>query len=295
METGIFAVLAGFRLIDKAVVMIDNAAINLTGIHRFHHRAVALVGHKIGFHRFKPRQGGLLAFQRQHRADDGLEIRAGWRSGPAPFPLRLRQIHQGCRQLRFADFRRVIDEYGAAGGNAYPAAVLRAVLRGDLLKGLGRQRRKQLRVIHQHHRRRVFGQKDIRRGCRPLLHQLITQLAVAAVTQRHFNSRLFGKAVNPGLHQIFMLRVVDHNPVAAGRRQRLRGNKRGRSHQCSGAIRHQTKTHKLILNRGGRRVTGRRPARIKSQRNVNDNANNYHLMKKVKCTERGRIRARKML
>ena len=76
VELGVFAVFARFGLIDKTVVVIDHAAIDLAGIDRFHHGAVAFIGHEIGFHRLEPFQRGLLAFQRQHCAHDGLEIRA---------------------------------------------------------------------------------------------------------------------------------------------------------------------------------------------------------------------------
>ena len=76
VKLGVFAVFTGFGLIDKTVVVINHAAINLTGIDRFHHGAIAFIGNEIGFHRLEPFQRGLFAFQRQHRAHDGLEIRA---------------------------------------------------------------------------------------------------------------------------------------------------------------------------------------------------------------------------
>ena len=76
VELGVFAVFTGFGLIDKAVVVVNHPAINLTRIDRFHHGAVAFIGHEVGFHRLEPFQGGLLALQGQHRAHDSLEIRA---------------------------------------------------------------------------------------------------------------------------------------------------------------------------------------------------------------------------
>ena len=76
VELGIFAVFTRFGLIDKTVVVIDHAAINLARVDRFHHGAVTFVSNEIGFHRLEPVQRGLLALQRQHCANDRLEIRA---------------------------------------------------------------------------------------------------------------------------------------------------------------------------------------------------------------------------
>ena len=117
--------------------MVDHPAVDLPGVDRFHHRAIAFVSDKVGFHRLQPVESRLLTLQRQHRADDSLEISPRWRSRPAPFPLRFCQIHQGMRQLRLADFRRVVDKNGAARGNADPAPMLRTVLRQTLLLGAG--------------------------------------------------------------------------------------------------------------------------------------------------------------
>jgi hypothetical protein len=68
----------------------------------------------------------------------------------------------------------------------------------------------------------IAGEFSVRKtsaGEAAFLHQLISQLAVAAVTQRHFNTGFFGKAIHPRLDQIFMLRVIDHNAFSAFGRQ----------------------------------------------------------------------------
>jgi hypothetical protein len=76
VELGVFAVFTGFGLIDKAVVVINHPAINLTGIDRFHHGAVAFIGHEVGFHRLEPFQGGLLALQAS------IALTMAWKSAP---------------------------------------------------------------------------------------------------------------------------------------------------------------------------------------------------------------------
>ena len=76
VQLDVVAVFAGFSAIHERVVVIDHAAIDTAGIDRFHHRAVALIGGEVGFHRFQPLQRRFLAFQLQQRADDRTEIGA---------------------------------------------------------------------------------------------------------------------------------------------------------------------------------------------------------------------------
>jgi hypothetical protein len=42
----------------------------------------------------------------------------------------------------------------------------------------------------------------------------LSAYCAATVAQRDFNTGFFGKAVNPGFHQVFMLGVIHHNAVA---------------------------------------------------------------------------------
>ena len=135
------------------------------------------------------------------------------------------------RQLRLADFRRVVDKNGAARGNADPAPMLRTVLRRNLLQGGGIQRGEKFGIIDQHHRRRVLGQKHIGRRRGAFLNQLITQLTVIAIAQRDLNTGLFGESIHPRLHQIFVLGVVNHNPVLSVSRHPLRRQKQRSGNQ----------------------------------------------------------------
>ncbi|MNP36671.1 hypothetical protein D3C76_1300760 [compost metagenome] len=125
--------------------------------------------------------------------------------------------------------------------------MLWTVLRFNLGQGSGVQGRKQFGVIHQHHRRGVFRQKNVGRGCTPFLHQLITQLTVAAITQGHFNAGVFSKTVHPGFHQVFMLGVINNDTFIlrcgiGGKRQH-----HGRRQQGNGAERSETQLHTVIL------------------------------------------------
>ncbi|MNI88465.1 hypothetical protein D3C73_1457680 [compost metagenome] len=54
--------------------MVDDTAVDLAGIDRFHDGTVAFISGEVGFHRFQPFQRGFFAFQLQQCADNGLEI-----------------------------------------------------------------------------------------------------------------------------------------------------------------------------------------------------------------------------
>ncbi|MNE56348.1 hypothetical protein D3C80_1512490 [compost metagenome] len=74
VQGGVLAVLAGLGLIDVSVIVIDHAAVDLPGIHRFEHRTVAAVRGEIGFHRLEPVECGGFAFLFEHGGDDRLEV-----------------------------------------------------------------------------------------------------------------------------------------------------------------------------------------------------------------------------
>ncbi|MNF92341.1 hypothetical protein D3C84_749820 [compost metagenome] len=211
--------------------MVDHAAVDLAGIDRLEHGAVAPVRGEVAFHPFQPLQGRGFTLERQHGGNDRLEVGAGRRSAPAAFPVRTGEVHQRLGQFGFRQFARVVDEYRGARGNGHPVAMGRTVGRVDLFKGRRCHRREQPGVVDQHHGRGILGQEHIRRGGRAFLHDLIAHLGVVTIAHGDLDPGFLGEACNPGFSQALVLGVVDHDAVGVSGVPMAGAQQRGRQHR----------------------------------------------------------------
>ena len=100
---------------------------NLAVVHRLHRRDVVLVRGAVLLETVEPGLGRALALEREDRADDRLEVGAGWRVAELALPLRIGEIHDRARQVGRLDVALVVDEHRGAGSEPHPVVVRRPV------------------------------------------------------------------------------------------------------------------------------------------------------------------------
>ncbi|MNC16328.1 hypothetical protein D3C75_641810 [compost metagenome] len=216
VQGGVLAVFPGLGLIHQAVIVVDHTAFDLPGIHRLEYRAVAPVAGVVGFHPLEPFQRGGFTLLLQDGRDYGLEVSTAWRRAPATFPAWVGQVHDRFRQVGFREFARIVHKHRGTRGDPDPFAVGRTIGRVDLLLRGFVDRCEQPGVVDQHHGRGVFGQEYICRRGRAFLHDLIAHFGVIAVAQGDRDTGFLGKALDPGLGQACVLRVVHHDADGVG-------------------------------------------------------------------------------